>query len=156
MDAWILLRNVEANGERNRIVYVLKSRGMAHSNQIREFFLTDRGIRLREVYIGPGGVLTGSARVAQEAEERRQESLNQRASKDRQLAAKVAVRTLEAKIAELQAEKQARQNELATSLVETQEIQTASRAERDALRRSRGITESSGTNQRPNGRAGKS
>jgi len=58
VDAWILLRNIEVNGERNRLLYVLKSRGMAHSNQIREFLLTHRGVRLREVYLGPGGVLT--------------------------------------------------------------------------------------------------
>ena len=50
-------------------MYVLKSRGMAHSNQIREFILTDHGVELREVYIGASGVLTGSARMAQEANE---------------------------------------------------------------------------------------
>ncbi len=73
VDAWIQLRNIEVNGERNRVLYVLKSRGMAHSNQIREFLLTSQGVRLREVYLGPGGVLTGSARVAREAEEQREE-----------------------------------------------------------------------------------
>src|SRR6185312_1394551 len=71
VDAWVLLRNIEVNGERNRLLYVLKSRGMAHSNQIREFLLTPHGVQLRDVYLGPGGVLTGSARVAREAEERR-------------------------------------------------------------------------------------
>ena len=70
MDAWLLLRNLECNGERNRGIYVLKSRGMAHSNQIREFLLTDHGVQLRDVYLGPSGLLTGSARVAQEAKER--------------------------------------------------------------------------------------
>jgi len=67
IDTWILLRDIELNGERNRGMYVLKSRGMANSNQIREFILTDHGVRLREVYIGASGVLTGSARIAQEA-----------------------------------------------------------------------------------------
>ena len=66
IDTWILLRDIELNGERNRGMYVLKSRGMANSNQIREFTLTDHGVVLREVYIGARGVLTGSARVAQE------------------------------------------------------------------------------------------
>lgn len=70
MDAWLLLRNLESNGERNRGLYVLKSRGMAHSNQIREFLLTDHGVQLRDVYVGPSGLLTGSARDAQEAKER--------------------------------------------------------------------------------------
>jgi len=69
MDTWILLRNLEYNGERNRGLYVLKSRGMAHSNQIREFILTDQGVDLINVYTGPGGVLTGTARVVQEARE---------------------------------------------------------------------------------------
>ena len=67
IDTWLLLRDIELNGERNRGMYVLKSRGMANSNQIREFILTNHGVELREVYIGSSGVLTGSARIAQEA-----------------------------------------------------------------------------------------
>lgn len=83
VDTWLLLKNTEGNGEHNRILYVLKSRGMAHSNQIREFLLTDQGIELADVYVGPQGVLTGSARQAQEAKERsdgtaRLEDLEQR------------------------------------------------------------------------------
>jgi len=70
MDTWLLLRDIETNSERNRGLYVLKSRGMAHSNQIREFFLTDEGIELVDVYVGPGGVLTGTARQAMETQER--------------------------------------------------------------------------------------
>jgi circadian clock protein KaiC len=70
MDTWLLVRIIEGNGERNRGLYVLKSRGMAHSNQVREFVLTDRGIELLDVYTGPAGVLTGTARRAQEAKER--------------------------------------------------------------------------------------
>ena len=66
MDSWLLLQDFEGNGERNRVLYVLKARGMAHSNQIREFLISDRGIDLVDAYIGPSGVLTGSARVAQE------------------------------------------------------------------------------------------
>jgi len=69
IDTWILLRDIELSGERNRGMYVLKSRGMANSNQIREFMLTDHGVELREAYIGSKGVLTGSARIAQEAKE---------------------------------------------------------------------------------------
>jgi circadian clock protein KaiC len=70
VDTWLLVKTVEGNGEHNRILYVLKSRGMPHSNQIREFLLTNDGIELADVYIGPQGVLTGSARQAQEAKER--------------------------------------------------------------------------------------
>jgi circadian clock protein KaiC len=69
MDTWLLLQILEARGERNRGLYVLKSRGMAHSNQVREFILSDEGIQLRDVYIGLSGVLTGSARDNQEAKD---------------------------------------------------------------------------------------
>ena len=67
IDTWLHLRDIELNGERNRGLYILKSRGMAHSNQIREFLLTEKGVQLTEVYLGPEGVLTGSSRLAQEA-----------------------------------------------------------------------------------------
>jgi circadian clock protein KaiC len=82
-DTWLLLRDIELGGERNRAMYVLKSRGMAHSNQIREFLLTDHGVELRDVYVGPEGVLTGSMRMAQEAREQaaaldRQEEIGRR------------------------------------------------------------------------------
>jgi circadian clock protein KaiC len=70
MDSWLLLQDFEGNGERNRVLYVLKARGMAHSNQIREFLISDRGIDLVDAYIGPSGVLTGSARAAQTAREK--------------------------------------------------------------------------------------
>jgi circadian clock protein KaiC len=83
VDTWLLVRTMEGNGEQNRIMYVLKSRGMAHSNQIREFLLTNHGVELADVYVGPSGVLTGSARQAQEALEHsdgtaRREDLEQR------------------------------------------------------------------------------
>jgi circadian clock protein KaiC len=70
VDTWLLVQRIVGNGEHNRIMYVLKSRGIAHSNQIREFLLTAQGIELADVYVGPEGVLTGSARQAQEALER--------------------------------------------------------------------------------------
>jgi circadian clock protein KaiC len=83
LDTWLLVKTMEGNGELNRVLYVLKSRGTAHSNQIREFLLTGQGIELADVYVGPQGVLTGSARQAQEAQERtdgvaRLEELEQR------------------------------------------------------------------------------
>lgn len=70
MDTWLLLQVIEGSGERNRGLYILKSRGMEHSNQVREFRLTDKGAMLQDVYVGPGGVLTGAGRVAQEAREK--------------------------------------------------------------------------------------
>ena len=70
IDTWMLVRDIELSGERNRGLYVLKARGMNHSNQIREFILSAEGIKLVEVYLGPSGMLTGSARVALEEQER--------------------------------------------------------------------------------------
>ena len=70
IDTWLLLYNRESNGEHNRQLYLLKSRGMAHSNQVREFILSSEGIKLRQAYVGPEGVLTGSARLAQEAKDK--------------------------------------------------------------------------------------
>jgi circadian clock protein KaiC len=70
MDSWLLLQDFEGNGERNRVLYVLKARGMAHSNQVREFLISDRGIDVVDAYIGASGVLTGSARAAQGALEK--------------------------------------------------------------------------------------
>jgi circadian clock protein KaiC len=104
MDTWLLLRNVEFNGERNRTIYVLKSRGMAHSNQVREFVLSDAGIGLVDVYLGPDCVLTGTARVAQETQELAAAELRRldHERKLRQLAAKQ--KAIEAQIAALQAE----------------------------------------------------
>jgi circadian clock protein KaiC len=69
VDTWLRVKTMEGNGELNRVLCVLKSRGMANSNQIREFLLTSHGIELADVYVGPQGVLTGSARQAQEAQE---------------------------------------------------------------------------------------
>ncbi len=70
MDAWLSLQDIEGNGERNRVFYVIKSRGMAHSNQVREFLISDRGIDVVDAYVGTSGVLTGSARAAQGALEK--------------------------------------------------------------------------------------
>ena len=112
VDTWILLRDIELNGERNRGVYVLKSRGMAHSNQIREFVLTSHGIELRDVYVGSEGTLTGSSRVAQEAKEEAAElrRRNETDRKRRELERKR--KALEAHIAALHAEFDAEASEL--------------------------------------------
>jgi circadian clock protein KaiC len=119
MDTWILVRNLESDGERNRGLYVLKSRGMAHSNQIREFRLSDRGISLAPVYIGRGGVLTGTARANQEASERAEtlRRTEQRQRLQRQLERKR--RTLEAGVAALQLAFDSETEELSAELAES-------------------------------------
>jgi circadian clock protein KaiC len=104
VDTWLVLRDLESNGERNRGLHVLKSRGMGHSNQVREFVLSQTGIQLTDVYIGPSGMLTGSARVAQEARERAEHvSLNEEAERQ-QLALECKRAALEGQIAALRAE----------------------------------------------------
>jgi len=104
MDTWILLRNVETDGERNRLLYILKSRGMAHSNQVREFILSDDGIRLQNVYVGPGTVLTGSARLVQEAKDHSQEISDHQTSERRHLELRQQQMVLDAQIAALKAQ----------------------------------------------------
>jgi circadian clock protein KaiC len=112
MDSWLLLQNFEGNGERNRVLYVLKARGMAHSNQIREFLISDRGIDLVDAYIGPSGVLTGSARVAQAAREKAEALASQQegARRKRELECKRAA--LERQIGGLRSEYEAGAEEL--------------------------------------------
>ena len=80
MDAWLLVKNIESNGERNRGLYILKARGIAHSNQVREFVLTDHGIELIDAYVGSAGVLMGSARSSQLAVENAAEVERQHAT----------------------------------------------------------------------------
>src|SRR4051794_3514392 len=102
VDTWILLRDIESGGERNRGIYILKSRGMAHSNQIREYLLTDEGIQLQDVCISADGVLTGSMRAMHEARERSALAELERA-KARELRTTERVRrSIEAQIRELQ------------------------------------------------------
>lgn len=112
MDVWLLLRNHEQNGERNRTIYALKARGMSHSNQVREFILSDDGIDLVEVYLGPDGVLTGSSRISQEAAARAA-SGRQREEHERKLRRiEIRRKTIEAQISVLEAEAQAEADEL--------------------------------------------
>jgi circadian clock protein KaiC len=103
MDTWLQVRMLETNGERNRLLYVLKSRGMAHSNQMREFLLTDGGIQLRDVYVGPGAVLTGSARLTQEARDKAGLLADQQAAEQRERDLAQEQATLEAQAAALRA-----------------------------------------------------
>ncbi|OGT01473.1 MAG: KaiC 1 [Gallionellales bacterium RIFCSPLOWO2_12_FULL_59_22] len=104
IDTWLLLRDIESSGERNRGFYVLKSRGMAHSNQIREFLLTDHGVELRDVYVGASGVLTGSLRLTQEAQEKAALMIRDQEVELRRIELERKRATLEAQIAVLRAE----------------------------------------------------
>jgi circadian clock protein KaiC len=110
-DTWILLRDIELNGERNRCLYVLKSRGMAHSNQLREFIMTDRGIRLIPAYVGPGGVVTGSSRVALEAKEKLEALQQQQAAQRKKQQIEQRSQALQSQIALLQRELEAIEQE---------------------------------------------
>jgi circadian clock protein KaiC len=139
VDTWLLLRDIESDGERNRVLYVLKSRGMAHSNQLREFSMTRSGMELREAYLGPAGVLTGSARVAQEAREREEKSKLQRENADRQIAASRKLQAAEAQIAALEAEKAAAERELKAILEEGQGRIDTSLRQREEMARSRKV-----------------
>jgi circadian clock protein KaiC len=120
MDTWILLRDIELNGERNRGMYVLKSRGMSHSNQIREFIISREGISLKDVYIGPGGVLTGTARVVQEAAEAEEQILRQRKANNMRQELKRREKALQMRIQELQDAFTAEKEEIEQELAETQ------------------------------------
>lgn len=111
IDTWLLLRDIEIGGERNRGLYILKSRGMDHSNQIREFKLTDHGIELLDVYVGPEGVLTGSARLSQEAKNNEEQFLRQQEIERKQLGLKLKRAANEAHIVVLQSEFKAEEME---------------------------------------------
>jgi circadian clock protein KaiC len=139
MDTWILLVDIESNGERNRGLYLLKSRGMSHSNQIREYLLTGEGVILIEAYLGAAGVLTGSARLANEAQmrveaEQQREEVGRRL---REIASRRAV--TERQIAELHAELATQAAEMAQLTAQDQRRETALNAERVAMGASRGI-----------------
>jgi circadian clock protein KaiC len=142
MDTWLSLVQLESNGERNRSIYVLKSRGMNHSNQIREYHLTSQGVKLVDAYLGSGGVLTGSARVAQEmvdaaaAVRRTQDNERKRRDIERKRAA------LERQIAELRAELESEEEEARRALQRDEELEKRLQAERRAMAIQRGGTAS--------------
>jgi len=130
IDSWILVRHVELNGERNRCIYVLKSRGMAHSNQVREVVMSSEGIRLIPVYAGEGVVLPGSGRLSQEARERSEAMQREQASQERGRARERKRKAVEAQIAALRADLAA--DEVEWSLQTSEEVHGESRREQDA------------------------
>ncbi len=144
IDTWLVLRDIEAGGERNRGLYVIKSRGMKHSNQIREFVITSEGIDLLDVYVGPEGVLTGSLRAAQEAREksaaldleqemkRRQRELERRRTV---LAAQIDALQHEVRVIEEESAVQLEQFRLATNSIESDRSAAARRRGGDGEKR---------------------
>ena len=138
IDTWILLRDIELGGERNRGIYVLKSRGMPHSNQIREFRLTPQGIELLEVYQGPEGVLTGSLRVAQEAREKAAVIERRQATARKQRELERKRNALKAQLANLQAEFETVEEETQLLSNEDNERERVISENRSALARRRG------------------
>ena len=141
MDVWVKLLDVEANGERTRTLYVIKARGMSHSNQIREFQITSNGIKLTAPYIGAAGVLTGTARTVQEAEEsaaqmrRRQEIERRRRDNARRRA------SIERQIEELRSSLGAHEDEDRILLDEDETRETLLDREREKLTQRRGAAE---------------
>jgi circadian clock protein KaiC len=136
-DTWILCRDLESNGERNRCVYVLKSRGMPHSNQIREFVMSSEGIRLIPPYIGSGVVLTGASRVAQEAKEKAEALVRSQEIERRQEALGRKRSALEAQIRILKMDFAAEELELERIINQQQSREKQLEIERDAMNRIR-------------------
>jgi circadian clock protein KaiC len=149
MDVWLLLYNRESNGEHNRQLYLLKSRGMAHSNPVREFILSSEGIKLRAAYVGPDGVVTGSARLAWEAKDKaaalaRAQDMERRSRelerKRRETAAQIEIlqaqlASEEAEVDLLNREGSAREDQLAADRVAMGESrQTTAMPDKPALR----------------------
>ncbi len=137
VDSWLFVRDIELGGERNRALYVLKSRGTAHSNQLREFLLTPHGVDLLDVYVGPEGVLTGSSRLSQEEREKAADLIRQQEAerKDRELGRKREA--LEARISALRKEFEVEQAEAQAADGEEKKRERALAESRTAMARSR-------------------
>ncbi len=133
IDTWLLLRDIETGGERNRGLYILKSRGMAHSNQIREYLITDHGIELCDVYVGLGNVLTGSARLAQEAQEQAEQSMRDQEVERRKLDLESKSKVMEAQIAAIRAQFESQATEAMNIIEQEQARQARQKQEREGM-----------------------
>lgn len=138
VDTWMLARDIEHAGERTRALYVLKSRGMAHSNQIREFVITRQGLKLIPAYLGPSGtVLTGSARLVAEAHDARERTSVDEESRRQRLAFEHRRQAVEAQIAALRASFEAETQEFERGLLSRQQRAHRLDQDRQAMARSR-------------------
>jgi circadian clock protein KaiC len=140
VDTWLLLRDIELNGERNRVLYVLKSRGMEHSNQVREFHITSKGVKLVEAYLGPSGVLTGSARLNQEAREIADAETLKQEMERREMAFLHRRKAVEAQIESLRAAFAAEEEEFKRTAANEKMRLGRVETDRDAMARSRRVT----------------
>jgi circadian clock protein KaiC len=156
VDAWLLLRDVESGGERNRGIYVIKARGVAHSNQIREFILTNKGVRLRNVYTGAAGLLTGSARVAQEAREAMAVLETRQAVEQGRLMRERKRKTIEAQIAALRLELESEDVRSRQAITQGEMILKQAALDRAAMAKSRSANDGApaGNEMRPRPRKG--
>jgi circadian clock protein KaiC len=137
VDTWLLLRDTEVGGERNRLMFVLKSRGTAHSNQVREFLITSRGVRLVEAYLGDEGVLTGSARLSQLNREKAERLMSKEERERQQLALAHRRKAVEAQIEALRAGFLAEQEEFARIAAGNQQRDKQTEFNRQAMAKSR-------------------
>jgi len=137
VDTWLLLVTLESSGERNRGLYVLKSRGMAHSNQIREFLLTSHGVELLDAYIGAGTVLAGSARLTREAEDRAAAVSNDQELERKERTLERLRAAFEAELAALRGKFEAEQAELASAIGQHRARQKRLRDDRVDMAKSR-------------------
>jgi circadian clock protein KaiC len=155
VDAWITVRDLESNGERNRGLYIMKSRGMKHSNQIREFVITDNGLELVDVYLGPNGVLIGSAREEQRLEEAAGLELKSYAGnrRDREIQRKRTV--LDAKIASLKEEFESVKDELNRTSQEEDLRKTILNRNRQELTNKRYLNDNKPKSKKRNGKGNK-
>ena len=140
VDTWLLLRDLESNGERNKVIYVLKSRGMDHSNQLREFHITSKGVKLVAAYLGPEGVLTGSARLAQKAQEIAAAQVSRQELERKKLALTHRRKAMEAQIEALRAEFRAAEEELRRAVASEKIRLRQIDIDREAMARSRRVT----------------
>jgi circadian clock protein KaiC len=137
VDTWLLLVAIESSGERNRGLYILKSRGMAHSNQIREFLLTPHGVELIDVYTGAGGVLTGSARLTREADDRATALLQEQELERTERALASLRAAYEAELVALRGKFEIEQANLAAAIDQHRSRQTRASQDQRAMARSR-------------------
>jgi circadian clock protein KaiC len=154
MDTWLLLREIESGAERNRVLHLLKSRGMAHSNQIREFRLTDHGVELRDVYLGPSGfLLTGSALLVQQAHEQAQAVVREQEAggkkrelehKRQAMEAQIAALRAEFEIEQIKAQRAVAQDEERATVLTDDRVQMAKQRQADAVKARKTMKDKSG------------
>lgn len=151
VDSWILVRDIELNGERNRGLYIIKSRGMKHSNQVREFIITSKGLRLEDVYLGSDGILTGSAREAHKLQQQMEAIIKKHSlgRKDKELERKA--KELQARIATLNFEFESITDELKNDFIEQELRNEVMAKHREKVTRLRDDSNKSNTNSKKPG-----